>query len=212
MLSTDKIEEYICAHSDSEPEFLQQLDRATHIFTINPRMESGHLQGRILKMICRMIRPKTVLELGTFTGYSALCMAEALPDDGILHTIEVNDELEDFIRKYFNQSQYADKLRLHIGEALEVIPTINAEFDLVFIDADKRYYVDYFEMLLPKVRKGGFILADNTLWSGKVLETPASNDWQTKGILKFNDYIASDTRIEKVILPLRDGVTVIMKK
>lgn len=212
MQNIKEIEDYIVAHSDAEPKFLQRLDRATHLFTINPRMESGHLQGRILKMICRMVAPRRILELGTFTGYSALCMAEALPEDGILHTIEINDELEDFIRQHFEMSEFAAKLQLHIGDALKIIPTLDEMFDLVFIDADKRLYVEYFEAVLPKVRTGGFILADNTLWGGKIVEKFAANDWQTKGILRFNDFIANDNRIEKVILPLRDGLTLIMKK
>lgn len=159
-----------------------------------------------------MVAPRRILELGTFTGYSALCMAEALPEDGILHTIEINDELEDFIRQHFEMSEFAAKLQLHIGDALKIIPTLDETFDLVFIDADKRLYVEYFEAVLPKVRTGGFILADNTLWGGKIVEKFAANDWQTKGILRFNDFIANDNRIEKVILPLRDGLTLIMKK
>ncbi len=205
------LEEYISIHSDAEPEYLAQVNRATHVRMINPRMCSGHLQGRVLSMFCHMIRPKRILEIGTFTGYSALCMAEALPDNGLLHTIEIDDELEDFICQNIEGSEYASKIKLHIGDALTVIDSLNETFDLVFIDADKREYQAYYEAVLPKLRTGGFILADNTLWDAKVLKPVDSNDWQTIEIMRFNDFIASDNRVEKVILPLRDGLTIIRK-
>ena len=206
------IDDYILLHSDMEPEYLAKVNRATHVKVINPRMCSGHLQGRVLSMLCHMIQPKCILELGTFTGYSALCMAEALPNDGILHTIECDDELEDFIRQNFDGSEHGHKIKLHIGEALQVINSLEETFDLVFIDADKREYMSYYEAVLPKLKVGGFIFADNTLWDGKVLETVDSNDKQTIEIMHFNDFVATDKRVEKVILPLRDGLTLIRKK
>jgi len=205
-------DEYIELHSENEPEYLVKINRATHLRMINPRMLSGHLQGRVLSMICSMIQPETVLEIGTFTGYSALCMAEALPDNGVLHTIECDDELEDFILENLNSVEHGKKVKLHIGNALEIIPTLDCTFDLVFIDADKREYTAYYEAILPKVRKGGIIVADNTLWDGKVLKKAEPNDYQTMEIQKFNSLIAKDKRIEKVILPLRDGLTIMRKK
>ncbi|MCQ2349842.1 MAG: O-methyltransferase [Paludibacteraceae bacterium] len=205
-------EEYICQHIEAEPELLQKLQRYTNLHTINPRMAAGHIQGRILKMLCRMVKPKKILELGTFTGYSALCWAEGLDADGHIDTIEINDELEDNIRKVFAESPYGEKITLHIGDACEVIPTLGNDYDLVFIDADKRLYSEYFEMVLPKVKQGGFILADNTLWGGKLLQPLQHGDQQTRAILAFNNMIANDSRIEKVILPMRDGLTIMQKK
>lgn len=207
-----EIEQYILDHIDGEGELLSQLNRDTHVNLLRPRMLSGHLQGRILKMICRMISPVRILELGTFTGYSALCMAEALPENGQLHTIEIDDELQDFIEKYFSCSPYGNRIHLHIGDARNIIPTLKDNFDMVFIDADKRLYSEYYDLVFDKIRPGGFILADNTLWDGKVLQTPQHNDAQTIGILHFNEKIAVDTRVEKVILPLRDGLTLVYKK
>jgi len=206
------LDDYIIAHSEPESDYLAQVNRRTHLRLINPRMMSGHLQGRVLAMLCRMIAPKRILELGTYSGYSALCMAEALPDDGILHTIEHDDELEDFILENLNGSPDGAKIKLHIGDALEKIAEIDETFDLVFIDADKRQYIAYYEAVLPKIRQGGFILADNTLWDGKIFETIDPNDKQTIEILRFNDFIAKDKRIEKVMLPLRDGLTMMRKK
>jgi caffeoyl-CoA O-methyltransferase len=206
------IEDYITSHSDAEPEYLAKVNRATHVKLINPRMCSGHLQGRVLAIFCHMIQPKCVLELGTFTGYSALCMAEALPDDAVLHTIECDDELEDFILQNFTGSEHGHKIKLHIGDALAEIQKLDETFDLVFIDADKREYLAYYEAVLPKLKAGGFVLADNTLWDGKVLKQVDANDKQTIEIMRFNDFVATDKRIEKVMLPLRDGLTVIRKK
>lgn len=206
----EKLEEYILNHIDAEPEMMRQLNRDTHIYHLYSRMCSGHLQGRMLKMFTRMIRPQRILELGAFTGYSALCFAEGMPCDAELHTVEIDDEIEDFILERFNASPYADRMHLHIGDAMEIVPTIEGEFDLVFIDANKRNYVEYYNMILPRVRKGGFILADNTLWDGKVIEENP-RDPQTLGILEFNDMVAHDPRVEKVILPLRDGLTLIHK-
>lgn len=206
------IEDYILNHIDREPELLKRLNRDVHVNLLRPRMLSGHLQGRTLTMFCNMIRPRRILEIGTYAGYSALCMAEALDEDGILHTIEINDELEDFIRKYIDRSEYGNKIKLHIGDAAAIVPDIDETFDLVFIDGDKRKYIDYFDLVFDKVASGGFIIADNTLWDGKVLLDPQSNDAQTIGILQFNDMIAENIEIEKIILPLRDGMTIIRKK
>ncbi len=208
------IDDYMARHSDAEPEFLAAVNRETHLRTINPRMMSGHFQGRILKMLVRMAQPQRILEIGTFTGYSALCMAEGLTAASAhIDTIEIDDELEDFIRQNFAQSPYNEQITLHVGDARTVIPTLTGELDFVFIDADKREYLDYYELVLPRVRKGGFILADNTLWDGKVLiENPPSGDHQTIAVKQFNDFIANDQRIEKVILPLRDGLTLMRKK
>lgn len=207
----EQLENYILSHIDAEPPILRKLNRDTHLYHLYARMCSGHLQGRILAMLTHMIQPKRVLELGTFTGYSALCFAEGMPDDAHLHTIEIDDESEEFILQRFESSPYADRLHLHIGDALEIIPTIEGDFDLVFIDANKRNYIDYYEMVLPRVSKGGFILADNTLWDGKVVDPQSKQDAQTRGILDFNSHVANDSRVEKVILPLRDGLTLIRK-
>jgi caffeoyl-CoA O-methyltransferase len=206
-----KQEDYILSHSDLEPAYLAKINRATHLRMLNPRMLSGHLQGRVLAMFCQMIQPQRILELGTYTGYSALCMAEALPEDGELHTVECDDELEAFILQNFSSVSHGSKIQLHIGAALNIIEELEGVFDLVFIDADKREYMAYYEAVLPKVKPGGFILADNTLWDGKVLAEVNPNDKQTIEIKHFNDFIAADPRVEKVMLPLRDGLTVIRK-
>ena len=204
-------EEYITAHSDIEPEYLAKLNRATHLRMINPRMLSGHFQGRVLAMFCHMIQPKTVLEIGTFTGYSAISMAEGMPEDGVLHTIDYDDELESFLNDVFAKSDQGHKIKLHIGNALTEIAKINDIFDMVFIDADKEEYQAYYEAVLPKVRQGGYLLVDNTLWDGKVLKPVDPKDRETIAIMKFNEFIAKDTRIEKVLLPIRDGLTLIRK-
>ena len=207
----ESVENYILSHIDPEPELLRSLNRDTHVQCLYSRMCSGHLQGRMLKMFVRMIRPRRILELGTFTGYSALCFAEGMSDDAQLHTVEINDELEDFISERFNASAQASRIHLHIGVAEEVMPSLGGCWDLVFIDANKRNYIDYYELIFPHVRPGGFIIADNTLWDGKVADGDA-RDAQTRGILDFNDMVAQDERVEKVILPLRDGLTLIYKK
>ena len=206
------IEEYILSHSDDEGALLKALERDAHVNLLRPRMLSGHLQGRILKMFCRMMQPRRVLEIGTYTGYATLCLAEGLPEDGLVHTLEINDEMEDFIFKYLNQSPLQEKIRVHFGDAMEIIPQLDEQFDLVFIDADKRLYSAYYDLVFPKVRAGGLILADNTLWDGKVVETSPASDKQSLGILAFNEKIKQDERVEKVILPLRDGLTMIWKK
>lgn len=207
-----ELDAYILSHIDEEGELLSALCRDANVNLLRPRMLSGHLQGRILKMLCRMLSPRRVLEIGTYTAYATLCMAEGLANDALIHTIEINDEMEDFIQKYLSRSPDKEKIRVHFGDAMEIIPTFDETFDLVFIDADKRLYPDYYDLVFPKVRTGGLILADNTLWDGKVTNDPARSDRQTIGIQTFNDKIKADARVEKVILPLRDGLTIIRKK
>lgn len=204
------IDEYIDVHSEPEPEYLKRVVRETHLQMINPRMMSGHLQGRILKMLVEISGAQRIIEIGTYSGYSALCMAEGLPDNGELHTIEIDDEQEDFIRKQFGTAEHGKKITLHIGDAINILAKIEGEFDFAFIDADKRLYQQYLDILLPKMRSGGVMLVDNTLWDGKVLiENPHPNDSQTIAIKEFNDRLIHDRRVEKVILPLRDGLTLI---
>lgn len=208
-VSDASIEEYVLSHIDEEPEVLAWLTRETHLRTLKPRMLSGHLQGRMLKMFCSMVSAKRILEIGTFTGYSAICMAESLPDDGELHTLEINDEMEEFLDEVFSKSGLSDKIHLHIGDASSIIPGLDGLFDVVFMDGNKRHYSQYFDVVFPKLRLGGLIIADNTLWDGHVLES--SNDAQTMGIQKFNDKVVSDERVERVIVPVRDGMTLIRK-
>ena len=206
------LEKYILEHIDPEDAVLRELDRYTHIHTLRPRMISGHLQGSILKMICRMIQPQLVLEIGAFTGYSAISMLKGMPTTGHLHTIEVNDELESTLKNFFIKAEVENQLTLHIGKALEIIPTLPNDFDLVFIDGDKREYPQYYEAVFNMLKTGGFIIADNILWGGKVAEPNMPDDAYTKGIMDFNQMVAQDERVEKVILPLRDGLTLIRKK
>ena len=206
-----ELEDYILAHTEPEPEYLYRLWRATNIHTIHGRMASGHLQGRLLKMLVQMIRPKNILEIGTFSGYSAISMAEGLDDDGRLYTYEINDEMEDFTRPWIEGSEVADKIEFIIGDALTEAPKLGIAFDMVFMDGDKRTYRDCYEMVMTILKPGGFILADNTLWDGHVVDPAYDKDHQTQGIETFNDYIAQDSRVEQVILPLRDGLTLIRK-
>ena len=206
------LDDYILAHTQHEPDYLYRLWRATNIHTIHGRMASGHLQGRLLKMLVQMIRPQLVLEVGTFSGYSAISMAEGLADDARLYTFEINDEMEDFTRPWIEGSSVASKINFIIGDALIEAPKLGLTFDLAFIDGDKRTYRDCYEMVLTILRPGGFILADNTLWDGHVVDHAYDRDRQTQGIETFNDYIAADERVEQVILPLRDGLTLIRKK
>lgn len=206
------IEEYILNHIDEEPAYLAAINRNTWVRQMNPRMCSGHLQGRVLSMIARMIQPQQILEVGTFTGYSALCFAEALPENGCVDTIEMDDELEDFIRDNCRNSPYENKINLYIGDALEIIPSLEKMYDLVFLDAEKSQYTRYYDAVFPKVKNGGYILADNTIWDGKVTQNVLSNDLKTREIIRFNDLIKAESRVEKVILPLRDGLTIIRKK
>ena len=215
------MQEYIESHITPEHPYLHALWRATHLHLNYPRMANGHLQGQVLRMLVQMIRPRLVLEVGTFTGYSALAMASALEPGAMLHTFEINDEQEDFTRPWIENSPWADKITFHIGDILKTLPSTadgGESFDLVFIDADKRHYVDYYEAVLPHVRPGGYILADNTLWGGQVCDASAldassnAKTSQLHGIMAFNDLVASDPRVETVILPLRDGLTLIRKK
>ncbi|MCQ2331768.1 MAG: O-methyltransferase [Paludibacteraceae bacterium] len=208
--SSDDIDRYILSHIDAEPDVLKTVFRETALYTTNPRMMSGHLQGRLLKMLVELTGARRVIELGTFSGYSALAMAEGLPEDGTVTTIEINDEMEDFIRKQLATASYGRKINLMIGNALEILPTLSGQYDLAFIDADKRLYRQYFELLLPRMHSGSLVLADNTLWDGKVLiPNPPASDRQTVSIKDFNDFVANDSRFETVILPLRDGLTLI---
>ena len=205
------LDTYILAHIEPEPDYLYRLWRATNIYMLHGRMASGHLQGRLLKMLVQMIRPKRILEVGTFSGYSALCMAEGLEEGGKVYTFEINDEQEDFTRPWIEGSPVADKVEFIIGDAIKEAPKLGLEFDMAFIDGDKRTYVETYEMVLNILRPGGFILADNTLWDGHVTDPAYDRDHQTQGIRRFNDHIAQDTRVEQVILPLRDGLTLIRK-
>jgi len=211
-MGSDSLEAYILAHTEPEPDYLYRLWRATNIHTIHGRMASGHLQGRLLKMLVQMIRPRQILEVGTFSGYSAISMAEGLSGDGHLYTFEINDEMEDFTRPWIEGSPVADRITFIIGDALVEAPKLGIAFDMAFIDGDKRTYRDCYEMVMSLMRPGGFILADNTLWDGHVVDHAYDHDRQTQGIETFNDYIAADDRVEQVILPLRDGLTLIRKR
>lgn len=207
-----EIEKYILDHSDPEGDYLYRLYRATNIHLLHGRMASGHLQGRVLKMLVRMIRPKNILEIGTFSGYSAICLAEGLEEGGMVYTFEINDEQEDFTRPWIEQSAVADKIRFIIGDAMTEAPKLGVEFDMAYVDGDKRTYMESYEMVLSLLRPGGFILADNTLWDGHVVDHAYDKDKQTHGIEAFNDFVARDPRVERVMLPLRDGLTLIYKK
>lgn len=209
---TEDIEKYVLAHSEPEGDYLYRLYRATNIHTIHGRMASGHLQGRLLKMLVSMIRPKNILEVGTFSGYSAICMAEGLDEGGKVWTFEINDEMEDFTRPWIENSPVADKIDFRIGDANVEAPKLGVTFDLAFIDGDKRTYVETYEMVLRLLRPGGYIIADNTLWDGHVTDPAYDHDHQTQGIRRFNDHVAADNRVEQVIVPLRDGLTLIRKK
>jgi len=207
-----RLNEYILRHIQPEGDYLRRLYRETNVRLLHGRMASGHLQGRVLKMLVRMIRPKNILEIGTFTGYSAICMAEGLEDGGLVWTYEINDELEDFTRPWIEQSPVADRIRFIIGDAVKEAPKTGILFDMAFLDGDKRTYREAYETALSVVRDGGFILADNTLWDGHVVDPAYDRDKQTAGIEDFNDFVARDRRVENVILPLRDGLTIIRKK
>ena len=211
-MNNSLLDTYILAHIEPEPDYLYRLWRATNIYMLHGRMASGHLQGRLLKMLVQMIRPRRILEVGTFSGYSALCMAEGLEEGGKVYTFEINDEQEDFTRPWIEGSPMADKVEFIIGDAIKEAPKLGLEFDMAVIDGDKRTYVETYEMVLKILRPGGFILADNTLWDGHVTDPAYDRDHQTQGIRRFNDHIAQDNRVEQVILPLRDGLTLIRKK
>ena len=205
------LENYVLAHTSPEPDYLYRLWRATNVYTIHGRMASGHLQGRLLKMLVQMVRPMNILEVGTFSGYSAIAMAEGLESGGKVYTFEINDEMEDFTRPWIEQSPVADRIDFRIGDALVEAPKLGITFDMVFIDGDKRHYREYYDMSLGVLRPGGYILADNTLWDGHVVESEYDHDRQTQGVREFNDFVARDPRTEQVILPLRDGLTLIRK-
>ena len=205
------LDEYILQHTSPEPDYLYRLWRATNVHTIHGRMASGHLQGRLLKMLVQMIRPQNILEVGTFSGYSAIAMAEGLEAGGKVYTFEINDEMEDFTRPWIEQSPVADRIDFRIGDALTEAPKLGIVFDMAFIDGDKRTYCECYDTVLDILRPGGYIVADNTLWDGHVVETAYEHDQQTQGINDFNAYVARDTRTEQVILPLRDGLTLIRK-
>lgn len=209
-LLPEDIEQYVSEHSQAAPEYLQALERETQMKVLMPQMISGSLQGNVLAMFVHMLQPKNILEIGTFTGYSALWMAQALPDDGMVTTVDINEELEDMVRNYIARSQLAHKITYIIGNALEVIPTLKASYDMVFIDADKLNYRAYYDMVLPKVRKGGFIIADNVLWGGKVAQEEKLKS-NGEAIRKFNDYVHNDPRVANVLLPIRDGLMVARK-
>ena len=205
---SQELEDYIEQHSENEPPLLAALSKETYQKILLPRMLSGHFQGRVLSMLSKLIRPMNILEIGTFTGYAALCLCEGMQENGQLQTIDIKEELVDFQRKYFDKSPWGNKIVQHLGEAIAIIPTLDMKFDLVFIDADKENYINYFELILPKMNKGGVILSDNVLWSGKILEPLQKNDLSTKILLEYNQLLKNDVRVETVLLPIRDGLTV----
>lgn len=202
------LENYVTQHSENEPELLQELSRQTHLKVLQPRMLSGHFQGRVLSLVSKLIRPKTVLEIGTYTGYATLCLAEGLTENGSIHTIDVNEELYDLQRTFFDKSGKGKQINQHIGQAADIIPTLNQKFDLVFIDADKKNYSLYFDLIIDKMNSGGIILSDNVLWSGKVLDNINPNDKQTVAINAYNQKLKEDPRVETILLPIRDGLSI----
>lgn len=213
MLEVNKsLEEYIIKHTSKEEDVLKELSRDTHVSILQPRMLSGHLQGQLLKMLSCMLSPTNILEIGTYTGYSAICLAQGMQEGGKLFTIDINDEIQDFTLSYIKKANLSDKIEFFIGDALEIIPTLNKKWDLVFIDADKRDYLNYYNLVIDSVRSGGFILADDVLWDGKVVEKVERNDKQTQGIIAFNKFVQEDDRVENVIIPLRHGLSLIRKK
>lgn len=205
---SQQLDDYIVEHSQKEPSLLKELTRETYQKILQPRMLSGHYQGRVLSMISKLVSPKNILEIGTYTGYSALCLAEGMQKNGSLHTIDVNEELVDFQRKYFDKSAYGKSIHQHLGSAIDIIPKLNIKFDLVFIDADKPNYINYFNLIINKMNPGGIILSDNVLWSGKIIEKINLKDESTKVLLEYNKLLNEDPRIETVLLPIRDGLTV----
>lgn len=205
---SDDLQTYVTNHSENEPLLLAQLDKETHQKILQPRMLSGHFQGRFLSLLSKLIRPQHILEVGTYTGYAALCLAEGLQENGTLDTIEINEELVTIQNKYFQLSPWRQQITNHLGDALKIIPTLNKKFDLVFIDADKENYINYFNLIVPMMSRGGIILSDNVLWSGKVLEEVSAKDESTKILLEYNRLLKNDNRIETVLLPIRDGLTV----
>ena len=207
-----ELDDYVVKHSEDEPELLQQLNRETYQKILQPRMLSGHFQGRVLSMISKLVNPKNILEIGTYTGYSALCLAEGMQSDGELHTIDIDEELYNFQRKYFDKSKFGQQIHQHLGNALEIIPNLDKTFDLIFIDADKENYSNYFNCVIDKLNSGGIILSDNVLWSGKVIEAFQPDDTSTKALIEYNTLLKNDERIETVLLPIREGLTISRKK
>lgn len=205
---SEDLEDYVTAHSQDEPALLAQLNKETYQKILLPRMLSGHFQGRVLSMLSKLIRPASILEIGTYTGYATLCLCEGMHENGIIHTIDIKEELVDFQRKYFDKSPWGNQIKQHLGEAADIIPTLEMKFDLVFIDADKENYLNYYELIVPKMNKGGIILSDNVLWSGKVIEPLKEGDLSTKILLEYNQRLKNDPRVETVLLPIRDGLTV----
>ena|SRR5690554_2079103 len=205
---SEELENYVVMHSEDEPTLLAELNRETHQKILKPRMLSGHFQGRVLSMLSKLIHPKHILEIGTYTGYATLCLAEGLQENGSIDTLDNNEELFDFQRKYFDKSGYKNQIVQHLGNALDIIPTLDKKYDLVFIDADKENYINYFNVILPKMNKGGIILSDNVLWSGKVLEEVKKNDKSTQVLLEYNQLLKQSDKVETVLLPIRDGLTV----
>ncbi|QLE00228.1 class I SAM-dependent methyltransferase [Galbibacter sp. BG1] len=204
---SDALEKYVTEHTEKEPELLKELDRETNLKVLRPRMLSGHFQGRVLSILSKLTSPKTILEIGTYTGYSAICLAEGLKKDGLLHTIDINEELQDFQKKYFEKSGYSNQIKQYTGDALDIIPILETNFDLVFIDADKPNYSAYFDLIIGKMNSGGLILSDNVLWSGKVVEPLDDKDKNTEALLDYNKKLKEDPRVETVLLPIRDGLT-----
>ncbi|WP_340065219.1 O-methyltransferase [Ascidiimonas aurantiaca] len=204
---SEDLENYVAQHSQSEPELLRELSRETHLKVLQPRMLSGHLQGRVLSMLSKLIRPECILEIGTYTGYSAICLAEGLLPTGKLHTLDINEELHDLQRSYFDRSAFGKQIIQHVGNALDIIPSLNLKFDIVFIDADKENYANYFDLVIEKMNTGGIILSDNVLWSGKVIEKVKPNDKSTKALIAYNKKLIEDPRVETVLLPIRDGLS-----
>jgi caffeoyl-CoA O-methyltransferase len=207
-----ELNDYVEKHVGDEPALLCALNRETYARILMPRMLSGHVQGRILAMLSRMIRPEKILEIGTFTGYSAICLAEGLVQNGELHTVDINDELTEMVQRYVSQSPYAEKIHLHWGNALDILPTLNGGFDLVFIDADKINYLKYYELALEKLNRNGWIIADNVLWSGKILDPFEKMDADTRALYEFNAFVKADNRVEPVLLPVRDGLMIVRKR
>lgn len=208
----EKLDRYVCEHSENEPMVLQELNRDTHVNILKPRMLSGHFQGRVLSLLSHMIQPNDILEIGTYTGYSAICLAEGMKEGGHLVTIDKNEELEDMVVKYIEKSGNKDRIKPIIGDAMEIIPELKREFDIVFVDADKSNYINYYHMVFDKVRAGGYIIFDNVLWSGKVIEKVKPNDKDTQVLVELNKLIHEDERVQEVLLPIRDGLLIVRKK
>ena len=204
---SEELENYAAQHTEDEPLLLKELNKRTHLNVLQPRMISGHFQGRFLSLLSKMVQPRTILEIGTYTGYATLCLAEGLHPEGVLHTIDIKEELTDLQREFFDRSGYSSQIVQHLGKAADIIPSLNTTFDLVYIDADKHNYAHYFDLVIEKMNRGGLILSDNVLWSGKVVEEVKHNDKHTQALMAYNQKIKDDPRVETVLLPIRDGIT-----